>query len=444
MRSLALLLLATAPLLARGQEPVPTPTPTPTPGPQQPAPAVPEAPVAEPGTELPQQPPDYGRFNIGPFWLTPSLRIGNVIYDSNVLYQPTGERSSDIIASAGPGLLTILPMGLNGRFELDGTVQYVYFHKNVDKRRLNSAVRGSYVYDTEKTQLNLTEAWLQTNSRPDPEVDAYLLRTVESTTADLRRQISGPYFFSLDGGRSRTKVLDDEPVLGNDIQSNLTRDKYDVGGELEYAITVKTSFIAGANHQWDRFPDEESRNGQWDRFYGGVRVSSDTLLSGQVMVGNKRFALDAADRGRSQLWAQGNFLYLFSPRTSITAGYLHDFDYSAYDTNGDTPTIQRDVIDVGINKELSAKFDIRLFANHTKLLSDGAITIVEPDGSVDTAVRDDSYWRYGGNLGYYIRDDLRAGVEVSYSQRQSSVDYFGVTGLNFGVTVTYSPPQPTY
>jgi hypothetical protein len=443
MRLIALFLLASLPLAARAQEPVPTPPPQGTPAPEgQPTPE--PTPPPEPGAELPVEAADYGRFNVGAFWLTPSLRIGNVTYDSNVLYQPTGLRQSDIIASAGPGLLTVLPIGLNGRFNVDGQVQYIYFHKTVDKRRFNTTVAGSLIFDTTRTQFDLTERWMRTNSRPDPEVDQYLLRDIEGTDLHLRRQIAGPWYFSILGSRLRTRVIDEELFLGNDLNANLTRDKYVAGGELEYALTVKTSLVGGGDHQWDRFPKAPSRNGEWDRYYGGIRIISETLLSGEALVGTRRFTRDDDNQGVQRLYVRSHFQLAYSPRTSITALYTKDFDYSAYTTTGDTQTNQHDIIGAGINKELGSRVDIQLFGNYNKLLSDGAVTIVLPDGTVQTGVRDEHYWRYGGNLGYYIREDLRAGVEVSYSQRTSTVDYFGVQGLNFGITVTYAPPQPSY
>lgn len=444
MRFLALLLLAASPLVARAQEPTPQPTPPPD-GTQTPtAPGPDAAPPPEPGAELPVEPADYGRFNVGAFWLTPSLRVGSVIYDSNVLYQPTGLRQSDIIASAGPGLLTVLPIGVAGRFNLDGQVQYVYFHKTVDKRRFNTTGVASLIFDTTRTQFNLNETWMRTNSRPDPEVDAYLLRDIESTNLDLRRQISGPFYVSVLGYRSRTKILDSELVLGNDLQANLTRNTYRAGGELEYALTVKTSLLAGGDRQWDRFPDAPARDGKWDRYYGGIRVTSDTLLSGEALVGTRRLTREADNRGKQALFVQSNFSIAYSPRTSLSFGYNKNFDYSAYTTDGETQTNERDTATAGINKELGSRVDIQLFGTYNRLRSDGVVTIVLPDGTVQKGVRDETYWRYGGNLGYYIRENLRTGVEVSYSQRNSEVDYFGVQGLNFGVTVTYRPPQPSY
>ncbi len=444
MRFLALLLLASAPLIARAQEPTPTPTPPPEGAPAPDAPTPDAAPPPEPGSELPVQPADYGRFNVGALWLTPSLRVGSVIYDSNVLYEPTGQRESDVIASAGPGLLTVLPIGLSGRFEQDSTVQYVYFHKNTDKRRLNTTLRGSLIFDTTRTQFNATESWARTNSRPDPEVDAYLLRDVESTNLELRRQLAGPFYFTLLGRRAHTRILDEELVLGNDLQANLTRDTYVAGGELEYALSIKTSLVGGGDHQWDRFPEDATRNGMWNRFYGGIRVASETLLSGEVLVGTRRFTRDDNDQGRQQLYTNSVFRWVFSPRTNISLGYSKDFDYSAYTTDGETQTLAKDLASLSISKELGSRVDIRLFGSYARLVTDGAIRLVLPDGSIQIGDRDDSYWRYGGNLGYYIRENLRTGVEVSYSQRQSDVAYFGVQGLNVGITVTYTPPQPTY
>lgn len=445
MRSLAVLLLALAPAAALGQEPTPTPAPTPTPE-VTPEPAVPQpevSPVPE-TVATPAPPPDFGRFQLGKFWLTPSLRVGNLTYDSNVLNQPTGLRQSDVSASAGPGLLSVLPYGSAGRFEIDGTLQYLYFAKTISQRRLIGAARGSLKWETEPTQFDLSESWSRTNSRPDPEVDERLLRDVEGTSLDLRRRLSGPYFFSLRGSRNRTKILQTESFLGNDLQKNLTRDKYIGGGELEYALSVKTSVVGGGDRQWDSFPLDATRDGSSERFYGGIRVTSDTLLSGQLELGVRRFRRDFNAAKRQLFYSESQLLWSFSPRTQIGAGYHRDLDYSAFDTDGQTPTIRKEVADGFVNKELSGRIDIRMFVSHTSLLTDGAVTIVTPDGEVQTGVRNDRYWRYGANLGYYIRQDLRFGVEGVYNQRQADVDYFGIRGFLFGVTLTYGPPQPSY
>ena len=39
---------------------------------------------------------------------------------------------------------------------------------------------------------------------------------------------------------------------------------------------------------------------------------------------------------------------------------------------------------------------------------------------------------------------LRAGIKVSYTDRASNFETFGVEGLLAGFTLQYNPPQPTY
>ena len=77
-------------------------------------------------------------WRIGPFYLTPKLRIGSIGLDTNVLYTPT-ERTTDISASGGPGLELVLPLGASGRFYTEGFLDYIYFVKTESQRRLTPA-----------------------------------------------------------------------------------------------------------------------------------------------------------------------------------------------------------------------------------------------------------------------------------------------------------------
>lgn len=443
MRSLAVLLLALAPPVALAQEPPPQPTPAPIPTPE--ATPTPESGASPLPEDVPLAPAlDYGRFRLGGFWLTPSLQVGNILYDSNVLNEPTGEHRSDVSASAGPSLLAVLPFGAAGRFEADGTAQYLYFVRTVDKRRLIGAVRGSLLWDTERTQFDLTEAWSRTNERPDPEVDERILRDIELTTLDLRRQLLGPLYISGNGTRDHTTVLDSQPFLGNDLSKNLTRDRYIAGGELEYAATIKTSLVGGGFRDWDRFPLDPTRDGTFDRLYGGLRVVSDTLLSGRVLLGYVWFKSDFNGVRRHSFATDSLLDWNFSPRTQLGVSYKRDLDNSAYDTSGPTSTLQRETADFHVNKELSLRVDLQLAASHTRLLTDGEVTIVTPDGEVQQGVRNDNYWDARANLGYYISENFRFGVEGRYNQRESDVAYFGIKGFQCGITLSFTPPHPAY
>jgi hypothetical protein len=50
----------------------------------------------------------------------------------------------------------------------------------------------------------------------------------------------------------------------------------------------------------------------------------------------------------------------------------------------------------------------------------------------------------GGEIGYQLRPRLRAGITVSYTDRVSTFDSFGIEGLLAGFTLKYDPPEPTF
>src|SRR5262245_52265205 len=67
-----------------------------------------------------------GRFQVGPFYLTPYIHIGTLGYDSNALYTAT-DVEGDFTASGGPGLEIVLPIRRLSRFTLDGALDYLYY-----------------------------------------------------------------------------------------------------------------------------------------------------------------------------------------------------------------------------------------------------------------------------------------------------------------------------
>ncbi len=132
-----------------------------------------------------------------------------------------------------------------------------------------------------------------------------------------------------------------------------------------------------------------------------------------------------------------------SPKTKLGARYLREIDYSAFATTGSTPTNLNETVEVYLDKLLARNLYFRLFGRLGTLASDGAITIVTPDG-IETAVRDDRVREAGAEFGYQFRTRVRIGVTATYTTRESPFETFGVEGLLAGLTVQYNPPQPTF
>ena len=112
-------------------------------------------------------------------------------------------------------------------------------------------------------------------------------------------------------------------------------------------------------------------------------------------------------------------------------------------TTGATPTNANETLEVYLDKMLARNLYFRLYGRLATLTSDGATTIVTPDG-IETAVRDDRVREAGAEFGYQFRTPVRIGVTASYTSRESPFETFGIDGLLAGLTVKYNPPQPTF
>ncbi len=210
---------------------------------------------------------------------------------------------------------------------------------------------------------------------------------------------------------------------------------------LLYHVTSKTSLVLEGDYQQDRFRYEADRDADSNRIYGGFDVQSQTRLSGRAVGGVRVFRpKDAAARSdRDAPYVDVNLVYRFGPHTALTATYLRDLQFSAFEPKGATPTVEREDYGARLEKGFLGRGSLWLYGGINRFVTDGAVTVIGGKGNVVTAVRDDRAWRAGADLGYYLRPRLRIGVAATYTKRRSTFDDFGLEGLLVGGTVTYNP-----
>lgn len=384
-----------------------------------------------------------GAFRLRTAYFTPYLHIGNLGLDTNVFYTAT-DRQTDFSASGGPGLEIVRPLDpkANSRIRLDGAVDYLYFARTESQRRLNG--HGSALLELHgvKTDVVAEERYSQSFSRPSYQVDARLQQEIEGTRGLLRRRIAERFQLALFGERSKTRA-DSQEYLGTDLQTTLSEDRYQAGGELRMALTVKTQLVGGGEETWHRFTYLPARDGQSTLAFGGFRTDETALISGQALAGMRWFKLDAGG-SRSAAYVDVEANWSWSPKTRLGARFNRDLQYSVFSTSGATPTNLYETGELFLDKMLTRTIYLRLSGRLTRLRSDGVVTIVTPvEGAVE-AVRDDTVRDVGGELGYQFRSRVRIGVSARYTTRTSSFDTLGIRGLLGGLTVTYNPPQPRF
>ena len=379
-----------------------------------------------------------GMWRVGPFYLTPKFRIGSVGLDTNVLYTPI-ERTTDISASGGPGLELVLPLGSSGRIYTDGFLNYLYFVKTKAQRRLTGSARGGFAFNTPRTSFILEESWLDSFDRPSFEVNQRVRQSIEGTRLDIKRRMFGRISLLGLASRAHYEAQSETEYLGNDLESTLTRNEYRAGGGLDYALSVKTSFVVEDEQSWYRYPLDQSRDSTSNRIWAGFRTDSTALLAGQAMVGRRFYEFQNAPVKGSATVANVDALFSISPKTKFGGSYGRDIAYSQLPTVGSNPLLTTDTYGARIEKVLATDVDLRIFGTVTQIKSENPVSVVVPDEGLVFRLRDDTSRVVGIDLGYRFRPRLRIGVTAAYGDQTTTIDYFGVEGLIVGATVRFNP-----
>jgi hypothetical protein len=399
--------------------------------------------AASPASDRPLQGDDRpGLFRLGPVYLTPSLRIGNVGFDTNVLYTST-DRRADVAGSAGPGLDVVLPVTRRLRATGTGFLDYHYFVRSEELRKLTRGGGGRVEWIGSKVSVGVGRLYVETYGRPNIEVDRRITQGGWQSFADLRLHgIGARLGIATSFDARRHEPAAGQEFVGADLRRALARDEYRAKLELSYSLTPKTSFVVGGDHQWDRFLEDTTRDADSNRAYAGFQIQSETRLSGRAVAGARSFRPLHASRvfeARAP-YAEADVRYTFGPRTRLSATYQTDLAYSAFDPRGGTPTFRHEVATVRLEKDLLRRLNLRLFASQTRAHSDGAITVLRREGDRIVAERRDTLREGGADLGFLFRPELRVGFAAVYTERRSTIADLGLEGLLLGMTVTYTPP----
>ncbi len=382
-----------------------------------------------------------GLFRVGNVYLTPYLHIGTLGVDTNVFYTPT-DRQTDFTASGGPGLEVVVPFGRESRLRVDGGLDYVYFAKTESQRRLNGYGSARVDIRGVKTRFAVEERYARTFSRPSYEVNDRVEQETEGTQALLRRDLNERLRLAFFGSRERRRT-ESYDYLGTNLGATLSTDEYTAGAELQIALSVKTRFVSGGEQAWYRFPELPARDGSSTLAYGGFRTDSSALIGGFALAGMRWFRLDTGER-RDVVFADVSATWGLTPKTKLGGQYTRDVDYSSLAMSGPTPTNLGERIEGFVETFITRSVYLRFYALQYRLISDGEVVLVPPGGAPVATQRNDRIRETGAELGYQFRTRIRAGVTVSYTDRVSTFETFGVEGLLAGFTLKYNPPQPTF
>jgi hypothetical protein len=381
-----------------------------------------------------------GKYQLGPFYLTPHLRFGPISYDSNVFYSAT-EVQDDVIVAMGPGLDIVLPANNVWRFYANGGLDYLYFVRTASQRRFVGEAAAGVLGQGARTELSLEESYRDTYGRPGYDVDERVQQTEEATELLLDRGLVGRLRLGLRGFRERATTDSDQDYLGTDFASALTVDSYLVAAELGLGVSVKTSLVARGEYGWNRFPVDPARDNDRGLLAGGVRTDATALIAGRALVGRRSYRPKGAQGTRSLTYVDVDAT-VGSSRTRVGGGYTRDLQDAFFLPEDGFPAQLVETKTLKLEKRLSARFDLRAFGRETTYKTESPITIVPSDGPPQTSVRNDKNRDAGLDLGYRFGSSFRVAITATYRDRDSTFSTFNVEGLLVGFNAQLNPDLP--
>jgi hypothetical protein len=371
-----------------------------------------------------EDPSVLAAMRFGPLALTPTFAIRDVGVDTNVLGTP--ESDPEFTMSFVPGVRAWLQIG-RVRLSSETEVEWQYFQKTEDQRSFG-------VTETAKAEVLLayltpyvSGTYDNTKRRQTSEFDA---RVRQKTTGYAVGAVLYP------GARTDVDLhyerlryrFGEEVIPGVDLATLLDRDNTATEVRVGYAVTPLTRLVTRVVVEDDRFEQSPVRDSDSWSVLPGLEFKPSAFVSGSAFVGYRNFEmLDPASRDFSGVVAAVDLKYVARDMTKLEVRVVRDVEYSF---ELDQPIY----VDTGwqfrLTQALTYDWDVRGLVAQNRLE-------YQPNAGIVAPARRDRVWVYGVGVGRRFGIELRVGVDVTYTRRESNAPGRGYDGFKFGGSVTY-------
>ncbi|MEE9219109.1 MAG: outer membrane beta-barrel protein [Acidobacteriota bacterium] len=254
------------------------------------------------GAAQQEEPPDpdlstEGMRRAGPFYLRPFVALKDAGYDDNIRLEGEGEAESDVTATLGPGLDTLLLTGDRGGIFLSTEFDYVAFRDHSDLNHWNNYTRARGIYLTKRAALSLENRFISVRERPNFEIDQRLRRDENIVTGAVRSLQDRRLGYRAFVRHRRIDYSRDEGD-SEDVARRLNRREatFSLTGELR--VRPKTTFLLEGVYARAEFDDSsEGRDTRAVSVLPGFRFDPSAAIQGEFKIGV--ISLEAPERPQS-------------------------------------------------------------------------------------------------------------------------------------------------
>lgn len=381
------------------------------------------------------------KIHVGPFYMTPLLRLKELGVDGNV-FNAAGDQKSDFMFNLSPGADLWLPVARRALFTTSVATDLVWYRTYTGERSIDPqvSVRGEgYLH---RLTVFAENAFVNSRQRPNFEIDIRSRHLRNDARVGAEYRITPKFSFEVAGRRLDTKYDADAVLVdGTSLQRTLNRRTVGVEATARHRVTPLTAVAVAYDNTRDRFEFSPSRDSKSYRVMPGIEFKPRALVSGSAFVGYRRFTPEDAVRlpAFEGVVAQLGLAYTLLGSTTFGVTYRRDLTYSYEERQ---PFFVDNAVGASIRRALGRRFDALVSVDRHRyeyrdllpdpLTAGGFASDVLLDPRIDTT------WNYAASLGYRVRRAARIGFGVAYWKRESTtVRFRDYDNLRIGTTATY-------
>jgi hypothetical protein len=366
---------------------------------------------------------------LGPLYVNPTLALTNAGVDDNVFNEATNPKR-DYTVTITPATDLWLRFGPTW-FQSNIREDIVWFNKFESERSANNAYNLKWIVPLSRFTLTPSWQYVNTRERPGFEIDARSQRTETAYGGAIEVRVLTKTFFGVKGEQRKTDFDGSAEFLGVNLHDELNRKVTSGNLTIRHQVTPLTSLSFEAGRSQDRFDFDHLRDSDSTTFTGSIRFDPAALLKGSASFGYRDFRPASSSlpgfRGST---AAVDLSYVLLGVTKVGGQITRDVQYS-YDIN--QPYYVQTGGSASITQQIFGPLDV---------VVRGGLQRLEYQDRTGAAVavsnRVDHVQTFGGGMGYHLGRDMRIGVNVDQSRRDSAVSSRQYKGLVYGVSVTYS------
>ena len=373
---------------------------------------------------------EQARWRFGPFAVTPRVELKSLGWDTNV-YNSPDDPKSDFTTTVGAPIDWWFRAG-RARLHVVDYFEGVYYATYSNQGGFNQRHDVTLFVPLNRLRPYVGGYYFNTNDRPGYGIDARIRHTESNANVGAVVRLTDRTNVDI-SYRQTTFKYQDGDYPGAPFSTTLDGTTQNYGAQASYRLTPLTTLTLLADGVRERHDQSSERNNDGFRILPGVEFDPYALIKGKAQVGYRK--LDTLAPGMpdfSGLIANVELAYVLRGMTRLAVGLSRDIYFSFEVVE---PFYIQPGLTLSVTQQVRGPWDVQARAGWYRL----NYQRVDTTQNVAVPERVDRYTTWGGGVGYRVGRNIRVGLNLDYSRRESIVEIQEYEGFRGGMAVTYVP-----